>query len=192
MSGPLSGSTPAPPARLGGSGAILCPPVPPEGAGTAAPANGPAAGPISPAGTGRNPTPPLPAAGAGRSAGHNTGDRGSRSAFADLMSKAQKNLDEGKLAETHLALSRLYLDPNLDLSLPPEQAKEMLDLLDQLAGTVIYSRQHYLERAYIAQQGDTIDRVARIYEVPWQLLAKINGLMRFDAPNTQRRSRTGR
>ena len=38
----------------------------------------------------------------------------------------------------------MYYDPNL----PAEQAKEITELLDQLAGTVIYSRQHYLEPAY--------------------------------------------
>ena len=104
-----------------------------------------------------------------------------QSRFADFMNTAPKSLDEGKLAEVRLALSKVYLDPNL----PAEQAKEMTDLLDQLAGTVIYSREHYLERAYIAQQGDTIDKVARNYNVPWQLLAKINGLMPPSAPGAE-------
>ena len=76
--------------------------------------------------------------------------------FAHLMSKAQKMIDEGKLAETHLALSRLYLDPTSQTCRGPSQ--ELIELLDELAGTVIYSRQHYLERGYIMQQGDTIDK----------------------------------
>ena len=67
----------------------------------------------------------------------------------------------------------MYGNPDL----PPEQAKRITDLLDRLAGTVIYSREHHLERAYVTQPGDTLERVAQRYNVPWQLLARINGLM---------------
>ncbi len=184
LSGPSNGPTAAPPASSGGSGATLCPPVPPEGAAGAASANGTPARPAPPDGPPRDPT-PAPSGGAPGSAPRNAGDAETRTAFADLMSEAKKKCEAGKLAETHLALSRLYLDPNLDQNLSAEQTKELIDLLDELAGTVIYSRQIYLERGYIVQQGDTIDKVARNYEVPWQLLAKINGLMQPDAPNTQ-------
>ena len=96
------------------------------------------------------------------------------------MDEVQKKLDEGKLAEAHLALSKLYGNPDL----PADQAKQITDLLDQLAGTVIYSRQHYLEPAYLTQPGDTIDKIAQQYNVPWQLLARINGLMPPGAANT--------
>lgn len=85
----------------------------------------------------------------------------------------QKKLDEGKLADAQLALTTLYLNPDL----PVEQAKQITDLLDKLAGTVIYSRQHFLEPPYTTKPGDTIDTIAQKYKVSWQLLAKINGLM---------------
>ena len=52
----------------------------------------------------------------------------------------------------------------------------MLTLLNQLAGTVIYSREHLLVQPYEVQPGDTLDRIAQQYHVPAQLLAKINGL----------------
>jgi hypothetical protein len=103
-----------------------------------------------------------------------------QSKFDALMEAVRKKLDEGKLSEAHLALSILYGNPDL----PPNQAQQINDLLDRLTGTVIYSRQHCLEPAYITQQGDTIDRIAQKYDVPWQLLARINGLMSPDAPNT--------
>ena len=93
--------------------------------------------------------------------------------FAAFMDAVQKRLNEGKLAEAHLALSSLYGNPDL----PADQAQQITDLLDQLAGTVIYSRRHYLEPAYVAQSGDTLDRIARQYNIPWQLLGRINGLM---------------
>jgi hypothetical protein len=96
-----------------------------------------------------------------------------QSQFASFMGAVRKNLDEGKLAEAQLALSTLYANPNL----PADQAKQITDLLDQLAGTVIYSRQSYLDPPYTTQPGDTIDRIAQKCKVPWQLLARINGLM---------------
>jgi len=101
--------------------------------------------------------------------------------FADFMKAVQKKLDGDKLAEAHLALSTLHGNPDL----PPEQAKQVTQLLDQLAGTVIYSRQHYLEPAYIAKQGETIEQIARQYNVSWELLARINGLMPPGATSDQ-------
>jgi len=94
------------------------------------------------------------------------------------MEAVQKKLDEGKLAEAHLALSSLYGNPDL----PPDMARQITELLDQLAGTVIYSRGHYLEPAYFSQPGETLEQIAQRYNVPWQLLAKINGLLPPDAP----------
>ena len=36
----------------------------------------------------------------------------------------------------------------------------------------------------MTQPGDTLERVAQRYNVPWQLLARINGLMPPGAPNS--------
>ena len=91
----------------------------------------------------------------------------------------RKKLDEGKFAEAQLALSALYGEPNL----PADQARQITDLLDQLASKVIYSREHHLAPAYVTQPGDTIDTVAQKYNIPWQLLARINGLMPPGASN---------
>ena len=95
------------------------------------------------------------------------------SKFTALMVDVQKALDEGRLSEAHLALSHLYGKTEL----PAEQAKQITALLDQLAGTVIYSRQYYLEPPYVIQQGETIETIAQKYNVPWELLARINGLI---------------
>lgn len=102
-----------------------------------------------------------------------------QSKFAAFMDAVQKKLDEGKFAEAHLALSTLYGNPDL----PADQAKQITDLLDQLAGTVIYSRQHYLEPAYKTQPGDTLDKIAQKYSIPWLLLARINGLVPPGTPS---------
>ena len=101
--------------------------------------------------------------------------------FAAFMDEVQKRLDAGKLAEAHLALSIVYDDPNL----PADYTKKITALLDQLAGTVIYSRRHCLEPAYFTKPGETIEKIAQQYNVPWQLLARINGLMPPAAANTE-------
>jgi LysM repeat protein len=103
-----------------------------------------------------------------------------QSKIAALMEAVQKSLDQGKYAEAHLALSNFYGSADL----PAELTAQINSLLDQLAGTVLYSRKHYLEPAYLTQPGDTLEKLAQKYNVPWQLLAKINGLVAPDAPST--------
>ena len=49
-------------------------------------------------------------------------------------------------------------------------------MLSQLAGTVVYSTEHRLEPPYTVQAGETLQTIAQHYQVPWQLLAKINGV----------------
>ena len=110
----------------------------------------------------------------------NPAERLLQSKFAAFMEEVQKSLDQRKFADAHRALSTLYGSS----ALPTEQAKQITELLDQLAGTVIYSREHHLEPAYVTQQGDTLERVAQKYNVPWQVLGRINGLMPPAASNT--------
>ena len=80
----------------------------------------------------------------------------------------QSLLDANRLAEAQLELSRWYNEPGFS-----EMHQE---LLDQLTGTVVYSAEHYLEPAYTVQPGDSLERIAQRYSVPWQLLAHVNGL----------------
>jgi hypothetical protein len=187
-----------PPAGVASSpDATLGTPVPPESApslGTPGSATGPSAVPAlpsenpTPTGVVRNLAPPpdtapsdLPSnpstAGSTATAIATTdpkaADGSLQNTFDAFMDAVRKKLAEDKLAEAQLALSKMYAIPNL----PADQAKQITDLLDQLAGTVIYSRQHYLAPPYRTRPGDTIDAIAKKYNVPWQLLAKINGLM---------------
>ncbi len=97
------------------------------------------------------------------------GPSGEASGFLQTI---EQKLAEGQLSEVHLALSSWRNDPRLT----PQEAQEVRDLLDQLAGTVIFSREHLLEPPYRVQPGDTLQTVARRYNVPPGLLAKINGV----------------
>lgn len=63
-----------------------------------------------------------------------------------------------------------------DQTLNKEQRSRMLQLLDQLAGTVIYSREHLLESEYSVAEGETLADLSARFQVPASLLAKINGI----------------
>jgi LysM repeat protein len=95
-----------------------------------------------------------------------------RQRFRDMMAEARRRLDQGALAEVHLQLSRVYGETGLSA----EESRELLDLLDQLAAMVIYSRQHVIDPPYTVRAGETLPQIAQRVNVPWQLLAKINGV----------------
>ena len=92
--------------------------------------------------------------------------------FAMALEQAKSQLNQGQLAEAHLALSGWYDNPKLTAA----EHDQLMKLLDRVAGTVIYSRVAVLEAPYEVQPGDTLERIAEYYDVPWQLLAKINGI----------------
>jgi LysM repeat protein len=96
------------------------------------------------------------------------------SMFAAARVAVQGALDRGELAQALLLLTDWYGDP----SLTPEETKEVNTLLSQLAGSVIYEGPpaHRLLPAHQVQVGETLEAIANKYEVPWQLLAKINGI----------------
>ncbi len=79
-----------------------------------------------------------------------------------------KNDFKGALA----TMSIFYNSPELSA----EQSLDLLNLLDSLAGETIYSRRPLLEAPYIVGPGETIELIAKKYEVPAELLAKINAI----------------
>jgi LysM repeat protein len=99
--------------------------------------------------------------------------------FAASWPAIQAALDRGELAQAHQLLSRWYADP----SHTPTDSERVESLLSQLAGTVVYSTEHQLAPAHVVKPGETLESVAKEYSVPWQLLAKINGIA---APNQVR------
>jgi len=92
--------------------------------------------------------------------------------FIKCMQVAQEVLKQGQWTEVLMQLSPWYQHPELTRA----ESEKLTELLDQLAGSVIYSREHRLEPPYRIQPGDNLVQIARQYQVSWELLSKINGI----------------
>lgn len=92
--------------------------------------------------------------------------------YETSMRAAQTLASQGKLTEALRELSPWYGHA----AVPPEEQTRLVDFLGQLAGTVIYSRKSFLAAPYTVLAGDSLESIAAQHQVPWQLLAKINGL----------------
>lgn len=88
------------------------------------------------------------------------------------METCDRYYHKGQLKEALALLSMFYSKPNLD----PELRAQMLSRLDPLARDVIYSKRHLLAQPHRVRGGETLMDIAREYQVPWQLLANINGV----------------
>lgn len=93
-------------------------------------------------------------------------------ALLPSMEKVQAYLNQSKFAEAHEELSHWFDHPQLS----EEERNRVQTTLDQLAGRVIYSREHLLEPPHTIVQGETLQAVADRYQVPLELLVKINGI----------------
>jgi len=92
--------------------------------------------------------------------------------FETFMKQVEDELRSGRLADAHLILSQRYQTAQHT----PEQTRRLEYLLDQLAGTVVYSREHLLAPPHRVAPGETLRSIADRCNVPEGLLAKINGL----------------
>lgn len=102
------------------------------------------------------------------------------SPFETAWSEVQKLLKEDQLGDALLTLSAWYGDE----SLTSEQVDRCVKLLDELAGTVIYSPEHYLEPAHQVRAGDTLESLAEEFSLSTEFLARINGLSVDDTLRT--------
>jgi LysM repeat protein len=118
------------------------------------------------------PTPTTPTQGAPEHATPPGEVRGST--FAAARTAVQAALDRHEFAAALQLLSAWYGDP----SLTPAESAEVETLLGQLAGSVIYEGPpaHSLHDAYVVAAGETLEDVAAKFNVPWELLAKVNGI----------------
>ncbi len=92
--------------------------------------------------------------------------------FENAKRAAIEQVDRGEFKEALTKMSVFYNSPELTA----EQNLDLINLLDSLAGETIYSRRHLLDTPYVVGPGETIDDIAKRYEVPVELLTKINAV----------------
>jgi LysM repeat protein len=141
-------------------------------AASSPPAIPPATPPITPLAAADDRYGPIPAEPATTPQASPSSPASSQSSFAASWPIIQSALEHQELVEGYDMLSQWYGNPNLS----PAEADRVETLLSQLAGTVVYSTESRLEPPYTVQAGDTLQTIAQQYQVPWQLLAKINGI----------------
>ena len=99
-------------------------------------------------------------------------EAGTVRAFDSAWSSAISLVEQQNWTEALLTLSLRYNDPELTA----EERQRLVDLLDPLAGKVIYSREHTMIPAHVVKAGETLEQIASQYEIPMQLLQNINGI----------------
>lgn len=92
--------------------------------------------------------------------------------FAAAKEKALVKAQEGKLKEALIQMTT-WFDR---IELTRVEKEDLLDLLNALAGEVIYSQRHFLEPSYKVGSKDTVDQVAKLHGITTELLASINQL----------------
>ena len=132
------------------------------------------AGPV-PSGDPNAVAPPLIPPGPNRPPGpenpyrHPPGNTGS---FTAAWRSAKSQLEDGRLRDALFTLSILYGSPDITT----DEHQRLVKLLDELAGTVIYSAPYALEPHHTVSGPETLEQIAQQYSVPWQFLAKVNGI----------------
>ena len=92
--------------------------------------------------------------------------------LANAIKVADTQYEKSQRKEALATLSLFYNTPGLTSA----ERSQLLSRLDPLAGEVIYSQSHLLEQPHRVGQSETMMEIAIKYEVPWQLLANINGI----------------
>jgi hypothetical protein len=93
-------------------------------------------------------------------------------AFQRAWRLANEHIAQAKYRDALATLTPFYGSPDLTA----EENRRLLDLLDPLAGKVIYSTEHHLLDPYAPRRGETLHDIAQQLDVPWQLLQNINGI----------------
>ena len=92
--------------------------------------------------------------------------------LANAIRTADRQYAADQPMDALLTLSLFYNAPDLTSA----DRDALISRLDPLAASVIYSRRHFLEQPHRVAANETLMEIAAKYEVPWQLLANINGI----------------
>ncbi|MFO0914482.1 MAG: LysM peptidoglycan-binding domain-containing protein [Pirellulales bacterium] len=92
--------------------------------------------------------------------------------FEAVWGAVEKRLANNDLAPALTELSMYFRGTTLT----DDQYQRSVSMLDNLAATVIYSRESLLEPPYAVVAGDTLNSIAAQYKVTPEFLAKLNGM----------------
>ena len=92
--------------------------------------------------------------------------------FENSWQAIEDDVRNRELANALVRLSAWYESDQLSR----DQAEKAQGMLDQLAGTVVYSQEHHILPEHVVRDGETLTDVATQYEVPVTFLARVNGL----------------
>lgn len=87
--------------------------------------------------------------------------------FADSLQQSRSLLKAGNILDAHAELSRLYWTY-------PAQRRAVRPLLLQTAAEIFESTEQQFGEPHLVEYGETLESIGRLYEVPWQYLAKLN------------------
>lgn len=91
-------------------------------------------------------------------------------AYETARKLADRRIEDGQYHDALKILSIFYKSQDLTA----EEQKELLDLLDPLAGEVIYSTAHLVQSPHKVRRNETLMDIGEQYGVPWELLQKVN------------------
>ena len=95
-----------------------------------------------------------------------------REAVASFIADAKQRISRGEVYQTLVFLSKYYNAPLFT----PEETNQVNHLLSELSGEVIFKHPEKYFSTYTVKPGDTITVIAAQHQIPWQLVAKINGM----------------
>ncbi len=92
--------------------------------------------------------------------------------FETAWTKMEAEIEAGKLKDALRTISPFYHSTDL----PEDDHKQLLEVLDLLAWKVVFSKEHFLAKPHIVAAGETLEDIALKYQVPGEVIAKVNGI----------------
>ena len=89
--------------------------------------------------------------------------------FGDTLQSVRSMIRDEQTLDAHAELSRLYWKY-------PAQRQTLRPMLKDTAAKIFNSAEHQFGEPHVVEYGETLERIGREYEVPWQYLAKLNGI----------------
>ena len=92
--------------------------------------------------------------------------------LSNAIATADRQYNNDQLREALATLSLFYNTPNIT----EQERSQLLARLDPLAREVIYSKRHLLTQPHRVGRSEKLQDIAADYDVPWALLANVNGV----------------